>query len=322
MKILIFTLLSIILLPVLSSAQRIDNTAAYRNIAGNKYIRLHYDNDFWTNTDYYYTQGYNLELVNPVLSKNPLSKVLLRFKKGEFKYGLALEHYGFTPTSIKSNEILTGDRPFAGIIMLKSFSISVDTIHKQRLVSTLSTGMIGPAAFAGKMQAAIHRRTGDTDPKGWQYQIRNDVVVNYELSHQKELIYYPNIISINTDVQLRLGTLSDKVQAGFTLTLGRFHSPFSTPKNSNLKNFQIYAYGQPLVGLIGYDAAMQGGIFNKNSPYIIDQSQIKRITFQNNFGIVVSFWKLYGEFYHTYLSKEFNTGSDHGWGGIKIGVAF
>lgn len=322
MKKLIFAILPIILLPVLSFAQRIDNTAAYRNIAGDKYIRIHYDNDFWTNTDYYYTQGYDLELVSPVLAKNPLSKILLRLKNSQSRSGLAFEHYGFTPTSIKSNEILAGDRPFAGIIMLKSFSISVDTLRKQRLVSTLSTGMLGPAAFAGKMQATIHRWTGDTDPQGWQYQIKNDVIVNYELSHQKELINYPNVISVNTDVQLRLGTLSDKVQAGFTLTLGRFHSPFSTPKNSRLRNFQIYIYDQPLAGLVGYDAAMQGGIFNRNSPYTLNQNQINRITFQNNLGIVVSFWKLYGEFYHTYLSREFNTGREHGWGGVKIGVAF
>lgn len=315
-------LLAVILFPALLHAQRIDNTASFRNIASDKYFRIHYDNDFWGKSDNYYTQGYDLEFVNPLFLKNPVSKILLRLKNSQSRYGLAFEHYGFTPTSIKSNLILVGDRPFAGVIMLKSFTVSVDTIKKQRLISTLSTGMLGPAAFAGKMQATIHGWTGDADPQGWQYQIRNDIVINYELDHEKEILNYPNIVSLNTNVQARIGTLSDKIQTGFTLTLGRFHSPFNTPKITGLRNFQIYVYNQPLVGLVGYDASMQGGTFNKNSPYTLKNNEINRITFQDNFGIVASFWKLYFEYYHTYLTKEFKTGRDHRWGGIKIGVAF
>ncbi|WP_221390256.1 lipid A deacylase LpxR family protein [Dyadobacter sp. NIV53] len=311
-----------VLLPAIIQAQRIDNTASFRNMAGDKYFRIHYDNDFWGKSDYYYTQGYDLELVHPSLGNNPVSKVLFRLQNSQSTYGLAFEHYGFTPTSIKSNKILVGDRPFAGVIMLKSFAVSVDTPRKQRLVSTLSTGMLGPAAFAGKMQATIHGWTGDTDPQGWQYQIKNDVVINYELSHEKELLNYPNIISLNTNVQARLGTLSNKIQTGFTMTLGRFHSPFNSSRLVGLRNFQIYIYNQPLVGLVGYDATMQGGIFNKNSPYTLKASEINRITLQNNFGLVATFWKIYFEYYRTYLSREFKNGREHRWGGIKIGVAF
>ena len=315
-------LLILILCPVLIFAQRIDNTASYRNISSDKYFRLHYDNDFWGNTDYYYTQGYQFELVNPVFRKNPASKILLQFKNGRSKYGLSFEHYGITPTSIKSSEVLKGDRPFAGAIMLKSFSISIDTLKSQRLTAALSTGMIGPAAFAGRMQATIHRWTGDQNPQGWQYQIKNDVVINYELTHEKELFNFPNIASLNTTVQARIGTLSDKVQTGFTLTLGRFQSPFNSPKNNNFKNFQIYAYCQPLISFVGYDAAMQGGLFNRNSPYILKYNEINKITFQNSFGVVASFWKIYAEYYRTYITKEFKSGKEHFWGGVKIGVTF
>ena len=206
--------------------------------------------------------------------------------------------------------------------MLKSFSISTDTVNNQRLISTLSAGMIGPAAFAGRMQATIHKWTGDQTPHGWQHQIRNDAVINYELSHEKGIVDVPNIMSVNTNLTVRLGTLSDKAQAGFTLILGRFHSPFSVSKNYNPKNFQIYAYNQPLVSIIGYDATMQGGLVNKNTPYTLKSAQISRVTFQNNFGVAVSFWKIYAEYYRTYLTREFKSGKDHLWGGVKIGVSF
>ena len=289
-------------------------------MAGEKYVRLHYDNDFWGKSDFYYTQGYNLEFVKPAFKKNPLSYTLLKLKNSRVKYGIALEHYGITPTIIASSSILYNDRPYAGVIMLKSFSISVDTIHRSRLSSVLSTGMIGPAAFAGPMQKKIHTWTGDAEPMGWQFQIKNDAVINYEVNFEKELFNIPNIISLNTNSQMRLGTLSDKVQAGATLTLGKFDSPFASKESRN--NFQLYLYVQPLVNFVGYDATMQGGIFNRNSPYTLKSSQINRLVYQNSLGAVLSIRNIYLEFNHVFLSKEFKTGKTHQWGGLRIGVAF
>lgn len=320
--------LTFILLTVSSlwaNAQRIDNTAAFRNMPGDKsYFRFHYDNDFESRavTDYYYTQGYSFELGLPVLQKSILAKALLRFKDQPTRYGLAFEHLGFTPTSIQSNEILRGDRPFAGVIMLKSFAMSVDTARRQRMSSVLVTGMIGPAAFAGRMQATIHRLTNNIKPSGWQYQIGNDIAINYELNHEKQLLFVPNVLSLNTNAQLRLGTLSDRAQAGLTLTLGRFNSPLTGSIKRTKPDFQVYVYTQPLLSVVGYDATLQGGIFNRNNPYTLAASEINRGVFQNNYGVVVTFWKFYAEYYRTYLSKEFKIGREHAWGGLKLGVAF
>ncbi len=325
MRIIFLFFLVLWLRPGWSSAQRSAPTDAFRSIPNDKgYFRFHYDNDFFARaiTDRYYTQGYSFEAGSPVFEKNPLSKILLRFKGSKPNYGLAFEHFGFTPTSIRSNQILVGDRPFAGVILLKSFATSVDTLHKQRLSSVLSTGMIGPAAFAGRMQATIHGWTGDADPQGWQYQIRNDVAINYELNHERQLLEVPNIVSIHSNAQLRLGTLSDKLLAGFTVALGRFDSPLTSSFQRSGRNFQFYLYSQSLGAVVGYDASLQGGLFNRNSPYTLNASELNRFTFQTNYGIVVSFWKIYAEYYRTYLSKEFKTGHEHSWGGVKLGVAF
>ncbi len=314
----------LVFLPALSLAQRIDNTAAQRTISGKGYFRFHYDNDFFSRniTDYYYTQGYSFEVAHPVFAKNPLSKILFRYHDKPATYGLAFEHFGFTPTSIKSDEILGNDRPFAGIIMLKSFSISVDTALRQRLSSVLSLGMVGPAAFAGQMQAAIHRWSGDQEPHGWQYQIHNDVVVNYEINHERQLVAVPDFLSLNTNAQVRLGTLSDKVQAGLTLSLGYFDSAFPSSSNSRKKDWQLYVYSQPLGILVGYDATLQGGLFNRSSPYTLAANDINRFTFQHNYGVVMKVRKFYAEYYRTYLSREFKSGRTHVWGGVKLGIAF
>ncbi|MCF0042926.1 lipid A deacylase LpxR family protein [Dyadobacter fanqingshengii] len=301
-------------------AQRIDQTALFRNVAGDKYVRLHYDNDFFAKSDYYYTQGYSFELITPGLRKNPLNKLLLRTGRS-MQYGLAFEHYGFTPTSISSDAILYNDRPFAGCIMLKSFRISVDTLKKTRLVAILSTGMIGPVAFAGKMQTKIHEWTGDRDPRGWQNQIKNDLIINYAVQFQKQVFNYKNHVALNTETQMQMGTLTNKAQAGLTVRLGKFYSPFDNAPVKLTRKLQCYIYNQPLIGFNAYDATLQGGLFSTNSPYKLRSSQINRVTFQDNFGLVVQYWRIYLEYYQSFLTREFHTGMDHRWGGVKVGIA-
>lgn len=310
------------LIPALGLAQRIDNTASFRQMSQDSYIRLHYDNDYFTATDYYYTQGYNFEVVNPALRKNPLTKLLIKASGNQVQYGLAFEHFGFTPTTIQSDDILVGDRPFAGCILLKTFSISTDTLRRVRVSSVLSTGMIGPVAFAGDMQAAIHRLINALEPHGWQHQIRNDVILNYTFNFEKQLYAYRHALSISANAQAQAGTFADRLQTGFVVMAGRFDSPFgSIPANRRLP-LQLYVYAQPLVSVVGYDATLQGGLFNRSSPYVISTGQLTRTTFQANIGAVFRYKNLYLEYYQSLLTREFDTGLPHRWGGIKIGVSF
>ncbi|MES2543701.1 MAG: lipid A deacylase LpxR family protein [Bacteroidota bacterium] len=298
-------------------AQRIDNTASFRDVKSNNYFRFNYDNDYFTATDYYYTQGYNFELTSPWLRKNPLNPLFKKLKNSDQKYGLSIEHMGYTPTSISSDAILYGDRPFAAAIMLKSFLVSTDTIHRTRLASALSIGIIGPGAFGDEMQTGIHEAIGDEVPMGWQHQIKNDLLFNYEVSHEKQLIRYANLVSLNSNAKLHLGTVNTKASAGLTSTFGKINSPFTAIKNKN--RFQIYGYLQGLVSVIGYDASLQGGLFNRESPYTINDSDIERFTFQTNFGVIMQYKALYLEYSRAELTKEFSSGKMHKWGGIKIG---
>ena len=77
-----------------------------------------------------------------------------------------------------------------------------------------------------------------------------------------------------------------------------------------------------MISVIGYDATLQGGLFNKESPYVIPDSKITRATLQNNFGIVMRIKKLYLEYSQSFLTDEFDSGGNHRWGGIRIGCAF
>jgi hypothetical protein len=124
-------------------AQYIDNTPYYKYISNEGYFRLSYDNDFFSATDQYYTQGIDAELVLPQMSKLFTNKLLLRPKYRNTYFGVGLQHNGFTPASISSDDILYNDRPFAAVLLAKTFAIALDPIRKQRFSSSLYLGVIG-----------------------------------------------------------------------------------------------------------------------------------------------------------------------------------
>ncbi|RZJ57156.1 MAG: lipid A deacylase LpxR family protein, partial [Flavobacterium sp.] len=236
------------------------------------------------------------------------------------RYGLTFEQTGFIPTDITDDQIRFGDRPYAGTIALKSFTISTDTVRKSRLVSSLTLGMIGPAAFGDEMQTGIHKLIDDDLPQGWQYQIKNDVIIDYQLGYEKELVRVNDIFSVTSNLRLRLGTLNTNASTGFNITLGLINNPFTSIGNKN--RFQVYLYSQPMGSVIGYDATMQGGLFNDNSPYTIANSDVERFTLQHNYGIVIQYRSLFFEASKADITREFKQGNSHRWGGFKIGFKF
>jgi len=302
--------------------QAMDNTVSFRNIPGDKYFRIFYENDFFSGTDRDYTQGIYIEKIKPCLKKFPFAKLLWKPGNADIKYGLAIEHDAYTPNLIYPPEIQYGDRPYAGALFLKTFLTAINDSRRERISTVLSTGIIGPGAGGEQMQKAIHHWINYTQPQGWHNQISNDVVFNYQVNYEKKLFFLHDMFSISELTSGRVGTLSDKLTTGITLMAGKFSSPFSAGKNISGKKFQWYVYGQPVINFIGYDATLQGGVFNHSNPYIILASDVERLVFQYRYGITLLLKKMYIEYFQTGNSKEFTTSIFHRTGGLEIGFGF
>jgi len=317
-----YIILFLYLLPVMASAQAIDNTMSFRNIHSDHYFRIYYENDFFTGTDRDYTQGIYIEKVNPYFRRFFLSKLLWRPRNTAVSYGVALEQDVYTPNHLDDAGILYGDRPYAGVLLLKTFLVSVDDERKERISSSLSTGLIGPGAGGEGMQKTIHHWINYITPLGWHNQIRNDLVLNYQLDYEKELWSCGTVFSLSGFGSVRLGTLSDKAAAGVTMMAGNFYSPFTNGPNPSAKKIQWYFYDQPSVNGVGYDATLQGGVFDHSSPYTIAGSAVDRLGFQNKFGINLVLKKLCLEYFQTANTPEFRTSVYHRTGGIQVGFGF
>jgi hypothetical protein len=319
MKLVLVTFV-LVLLAFSLGAQKIDNTVSFRDIKSERYFRFSYDNDFFTATDQNYTQGYNFEWVSPFFRKNPINRIFLKPDSFKKKYGLSWEHIGFTPGKIGLPEIQKDDRPFASALMFKSFLIATQPNKKSRFTSALNLGMLGPAAFGKEMQTEIHKVTGNIIPRGWRNQIQNQVVINYEVGFEKQLLSYRNIFLLQSNSYARLGSLFTDASVGGNFMLGLFSSPFS---KENKKRFQLYLYGQALLKAIGHDATLQGNILGKKrSPHFIATDKIARLRGQANYGLVMKVGGMYFEYSQAFQSKEFEGANFYRWGGLKLGFVF
>ncbi|WP_283642263.1 lipid A deacylase LpxR family protein [Croceibacter atlanticus] len=302
------------------SSQKIDNLSSFRDVENDHYFRFNYDNDFFSSSDKNYTQGYSFELVLPVLEKNPINILFLKPKNYQSKFGLAIEHIGFTPDDYGSEEIQFGDRPFAAAIYLKGFVINTNTLSKRRLTSSFNVGIIGPGAFGKEMQVEIHKATGNEIPLGWKHQIKNDIVLNYEVGLEQQLYKYRQYFSIQAQSNAKLGTLFTNASLGFNGSLGIINSAFSSEAKKD--KFQLYFYSQIFGSVVGYDATLQGGLITTDSPYTIATNDVKRFTGQYTYGFVLQTKGFYAEYTRTLITRKFSRGDSAKWGGFKLGFTF
>ena len=307
----------------LTYSQAVDNMASFRMMQTDKYMRLHYENDYFSKSDRYYTQGVHHEFVSPLFGRYLWNRFLLGTRTGTRLYGIGLEHNAYTPASIESHDILIGDRPFAADFFVKFFSMRNDGFKQKRITSALALGVLGPAASGEEIQYGIHKLIGDTEPQGWEHQIRNTLLLTYDAGIEKNIVHIKDNFLLNGFGNARIGTVNDKLSVGIVLMAGKIHSTtasvFSRIASAGKNRFNFHVYAQPIVNAVFFDATMQGGLFQEN-PYTLPPGQIQRFTIQGNYGLVIQFRSIYLEYFQSVISKEFEAGSMHKWGGVRIGV--
>ena len=211
-----------------------------------------------------------------------------------------------------------GDRPFNANLTLKTLLIQADSVQHQNISTSFSVGVMGPAALGKEIHVGIHRLLKNEPPLGWQHQIQNDFILNYQILYEKQVLSLGNYFLLNALAEARVGTHNNKLSGGINFMAGRFTKKFLPVTNK--KKVEFYLYAQSKLSLIGYDASLQGGIFNRKSVYTISAVDINRVTVQTDAGMILNLKKFFLSYSRSFLSKEFITGKSHRWGGISVGV--
>lgn len=283
-------------------------------------VSIYFENDIFNNTDYYYTNGIKASLLFPGLAYFPLGRALLPgLRSGRDYYSISLVQNIYTPVNPDTKVIQEGDRPFAGYLMAGFEKVSVSSHYRLRLSSEISFGILGPASFGGFIQTTIH----EIDPVGWVNQVRNDVVINYNAAIVKGIVsgLYSDL-SLTT--QARVGTLHTDLAVGASFRYGNGLPVFSaySPLEERSAKFSYSFFTNISAQLKGYDATLQGGLFNRTSIHTLGNDEIHRFVFSPSAGVTLTYGNFGLKFEQFYMTPEFKGGRHHMYGSVCCQMSF
>ncbi|MDU0369912.1 lipid A deacylase LpxR family protein [Hymenobacter endophyticus] len=318
-----FSLLpALLLLPALAQAQHPDSTRT----SPDRLLFYTFANDAFFRTDYYFTQGMTGGVVLPALRYSPVNYVLGPTPGGSALYhGVRLHYDGFTPLRIHDPFIRFADRPYASYWYAHLFRVANQPARRYRLTTALNLGFMGPAAGAKGFQTTLHEWLGAPTPRGWDYQIRNDVVLGYEARLEKQVLAVGRAAELVGDVNASLGTLYTHAGVGGRLRAGLLQPYFSNlgvSRQPGQRRAQLYTEAQLEGRLVGYNATLQGGLLRSDNPYTLPASAVRRTVAKGTGTLGLGYAGLRLTASAVWISPEFIGARTHKWVQFGVQAAF
>lgn len=253
-----FTIVGFILMANVGYAQ------SYKNEVG--FIT---DNDYYISSkhDRYYTEGSFVYYRHALKQENihpKIEKKIIDFEMGQKLYN---SYWSHVPDPNMH------DRPFAGYAYA---SAAMSWLYKSESVLKASAqlGMLGPSAMGKETQTFFHKEVLKAyyTVEGWQYQVKNELGLNLDLSYQHLFYHSKNrLIDISGTSALQLGNTFSGANAGLIIRFGKMNRFYeSSSVNSRIKNksgdtqktpLEIFLFTKPQLNFAAYDGTIQGGLF-------------------------------------------------------------
>jgi len=284
-----------------------------------QHISLAWENDLYYQRDYYFTNGFQIDFFHDKLKQSPFNRILIptgEKKERDYYSGLQLRQEIFTPEDLAADTISVGDHPYSSTLTLAQVSVLNIPDRKMRIESALRLGVLGPASMGFKTQELAHLVSNPSrPPQGWDHQVRNDLLINYDIQIKKGIVNN-DIAFFGIKGKGRLGTLHTDLEAGLWFMLDARKGYFQRFGPSGDPGLNVVFQLSASARHIFYDATLQGGIFNKTSPYVITSDNL--IRWMGNLDISVTFelFEHQLEIYTQLATPSFHLAAPHGWMGI------
>lgn len=247
----------------------LSSQTAYRD----QQLSITSENDVYKlqNKDQYYSNGiiFNYRFV-------PRPGTFYRAKKNDsVKYiiNIELAHKFYTPFDIKRTDVRTFDRPYAGTL---NGALSVTKFPSKDRAWTygFDLGIVGKASGAEAFQIWYHNWANFPEPQGWEYQIKNELYLNFIGEFNKQFLLLPGTIDLVTYSKISLGTTRFNIDNGLDFRFGKLQSlNQSAFKNSLIgkgsdefegHNYFFVGFGAEYVI---HNTLIEGSIWNDKDPH-------------------------------------------------------
>lgn len=314
-------LLSLLIHGSNATAQPMNSKHSLRILWDNDYINVRGDG-----TDRYYTNGIRIDYFYSKKQKPkfPSSLLLNISDVNNNIYGWGLAQFMFTPKNIAVPDIQYNDRPYAGALYSIHSLQSIDKIKKIKVTSEIRLGVIGPLSFAKETQTWVHNAFNYTKPFGWHNQVPNDIILNYNISIEKQMLQASKKILLVGIVETFSGTIYNAASAGFMLRVGKFNNYFddNSVAQTKMNKSQLYVFMKPAVRVVLSNALLQGGLLNQISPqstgYVLSKDQIERLLVLYDVGVTFERPKYSVTVSQKFIGPEFKGQYTQEYGGFMI----
>lgn len=302
------------------------------------FVRLYEENDginaWGKGTDWGYTNGTRIDFFQRrKKSSSGLLAWLFPAGKGNeiTTTGWGLMQIMITPQKTRPSIPDRNDYPYAGALL------ALHTVHmahpggKLNLKREWVAGIMGPASLAKESQILLHRLIGDPRPNGWDYQLPTDLLLNYNLSIEKQCSNIKGIEVISGG-QVALGTMQNGVACfgiiRFQKNMASFAGLSSQYFSTQNKKLAFSVSVKPSAELSLYNALLDGGLFNRQSP-VHDQSSKygtdlhrRKVSASAEFIIHLSYKKMGASFNQKITSPDFKNYISHRTGNLRIYIGW
>jgi lipid A 3-O-deacylase len=284
-----------------------------------QYISVAWENDLYYQRDYYYTNGFQIDFFQNKLRQSPINRILIPIrnpKAGITWSGLQLRQEIFTPKDLAMDTISAGDHPYSSTLTLAQKRVFVLPNKQLRIISGLRVGVMGPASLGFKTQELAHLLSNPSrPPQGWDYQVRNDLIFNYDLQLEKGFIPHEKAL-FGIKGKGRLGTLHTDLEAGLWFRFDARNGYFNRLGPKGGPGMNVVFSLSATASYVFYDATLQGGVINRSSPYIVASDQMVRWLGNLEGSLTFELYRHQLEFYTQISSPRFHLAEPHGWMGI------
>lgn len=239
-------------------------------------LSFSYDNDVLFMTDQYYTSGGSMSY-GRLVNKNSSFYNFFSSKRSDTLKVISRYEYGnkmFTPEDIRYKTTKYFDRPYAGWQYLRFSVMNFPAMHTANRFA-VEVGVVGKMTGLGRFQEWWHEKLSIAVPKGWKYEISNEVVLN--LSYYKmrswRLVRGMDIV---TEAGAKLGTGQNKLSQNITLRIGRLNPLINSATATSRLSEDSYREGETEEAIFFFgvkgeqvmsNVFIQGSLLSAESPH-------------------------------------------------------
>lgn len=281
-------------------------------------LRIYEDDDFFNirgkGTDEGYTNGTRIDYFYAKRHRDHLADRWLMPSAGHGSvntYGWGLMEVMYTPTNISTKQYLPANYPYAGALFLAHTKYSYNPRTRLGFQTELIMGVMGPAALGGPLQSWFHGVIHYQRPEGWSNQLPNDLLLNENLTVEKEILHWGHGLEWIAGASGEVGTLLDGGGVYNTLRVGWMNpyfdgwaAQYQEGARSNRDAWgglghraahraQVYFFGTPRAEWTAYNALLEGGVLsktlNRNDDQKLDgyETRVKRGVAEIDYGLVI-----------------------------------